>query len=121
MLSALLVEDDPDIQRVVRLALRRAEIDVSVVETGEAALAAVSAHPPDIILLDSMMPGLDGVDTCARLKADPATRDIPVIFLSAKSQDADVARGLAAGAVGYITKPFDTRLLGARVRAFLGR
>ena len=121
MLSALLLEDDPDIQRVVRLALRRAEIEVSVVETGEAALAAVRTHPPDVVLLDWMMPGLDGADTCTRLKTDPLTRDIPVIFLSAKSQEADVARGLAAGAVGYITKPFDTRLLGARVRAFLGR
>lgn len=121
MLRALLVEDDPDIQRIVRLALRRADIQVAVVNNGADALALAATERPDVILLDWMLPGLDGVEACTRLKADPATRDVPVIFMTAKSQEADVARGLAAGAIGYIAKPFDTRLLGARVRAILGR
>jgi two-component system, OmpR family, alkaline phosphatase synthesis response regulator PhoP len=115
----LLAEDDPDIQLIARLALKKTGFDVAVVASGTEALESVRAQPPDAILLDWMMPDLDGPATCARLKDDPATRHIPVIFLTAKSQESEVRQGMALGAVGYIVKPFDALLLGARVAAIL--
>ena len=121
MLRVLLAEDDPDVQRVVRLALRRDDFDVTVANNGREALASVAEAPPDLILLDWMMPELNGLETCTRLKSDPATRHIPVIFLTARSQESEVSHGLALGAVGYMTKPFDTHSLGSRVRELIGR
>jgi DNA-binding response OmpR family regulator len=82
-------------------------------------LQAVSEARPDVILLDWMMPDMDGPETCRRLKADPATATIPVIFLTARSQEAEIKTGLALGAAGYITKPFDALTLGDRVRELL--
>lgn len=119
-LRALIAEDDRDIRLVARLALRRAGFDVTAVDDGEALLAVVRDERPDVILLDWMMPVLDGPETCARLKADPATAGIPVVFLTAKTQQAEVERGLALGAVGYIAKPFDALTLGDQVRALIG-
>lgn len=119
-LTALLAEDDPDIQLVARLSLKRAGFIVTVVGNGVQALAAVAQAPPDVVLLDWMMPELDGLETCRRLKADPATAAIPVIFLTAKSQEAEIQRGLGLGAAGYITKPFDALTLGDQVKALLG-
>ena len=115
----LLAEDDVDIQLIARLALKKAGFDVTVAGSGIEALAAVRTRPPDVVLLDWMMPGLDGPETCRQLKDDPATRDIPVIFLTAKSQESEVTRGLALGAAGYIVKPFDALRLGARVATIL--
>ncbi|MDE3155455.1 MAG: response regulator [Acidobacteriota bacterium] len=115
----LLAEDDPDIRLIARLALKKAGFEVAVAENGAQALAAVHVQPPDAVLLDWMMPELDGPSACAHLKDDPATRDIPVIFLTAKSQESEVRQGLALGAAGYIVKPFDALLLGARVSAIL--
>ncbi len=119
MTRILLAEDEPDIRLIARLALKRAGFDVVVAENGAAALAAVDREAPDAILLDWMMPEIDGPETCARLKANAATANIPVIFLTAKSQESEIARGLALGAAGYITKPFDTADLGDRVRQLL--
>ncbi len=116
----LLAEDDPDIQLIARLALKRAGFDVVVAGNGTEALAVVCKQPPDAVLLDWMMPELDGPGACARLKENPATRDIPVIFLTAKSQESEVRQGIALGAAGYIVKPFDALTLGARVAAILG-
>jgi two-component system alkaline phosphatase synthesis response regulator PhoP len=118
-LKVLLAEDDPDIQLVARLALRRAGFAVTVVNNGADAIEAVRRAPPDVILLDWMMPELDGLETCRQLKADRSTVSIPVIFLTAKSQEADIQRGLGLGAAGYITKPFDALTLGEQVRALL--
>ncbi|MFP5379549.1 MAG: response regulator [Vicinamibacteria bacterium] len=118
-LRLVLAEDDPDIQLVARLSLKRAGFEVRVVGNGQAALDAVAADPPDLVLLDWMMPEMDGPETCRRLKADPATAAIPVIFLSARSQAAEVQRGLALGAAGYITKPFDALTIGDEVRRIL--
>lgn len=112
----LLAEDDPDIQLVARLALRKAGFEVTAVGDGATALARAGADRPDLILLDWMMPVMDGSETCRRLKADPATAGIPVIFLTGKSQERDVADGLSLGACGYLTKPFDALTLGAKVR-----
>ncbi|HXG87595.1 MAG TPA: response regulator [Vicinamibacterales bacterium] len=118
-LSIVLAEDEPDIQLVARLALKRAGFTVRVVNNGIEAIAAATAERPDAILLDWMMPELDGPATCRRLKADPATAAIPVIFLTARSQEVEIQRGLALGAAGYITKPFNALTLGDEVNQVL--
>ena len=89
-LTVVLAEDDPDIQLVARLSLKRAGFIVRVVGNGQEALDAIRLQAPDVVLLDWMMPELDGPETCRQLKADPATAGIPVIFLTAKSQEARV-------------------------------
>lgn len=116
----LLAEDDVDIQRVARLALR-ADFDVMIANNGVEALAQVARAKPGVILLDWIMPTMDGFETCRRLKADEVTRDIPVIFLTARSQESEISEGLALGAIGYLTKPFDALTLGSRIRALLPR
>ena len=116
----LLAEDDVDIQRVARLALR-ADFEVTIANDGVEALAQAVTTKPEVILLDLMMPKMDGFETCRRLKADAITRDIPIIFLTARSQESEINEGLALGAVGYLTKPFDARTLGSRIRALLQR
>jgi CheY-like chemotaxis protein len=121
MPSLLLAEDDPDIQLVARLALKRAGFDVTIVSNGVEALARLREERPDVILLDWMMPDIDGPEVCARIKADEQTRSIPVIFLTARSQEAEVQRGLSLGAMGYITKPFDALELGRQVHDLLAR
>ena len=118
-MKVVLAEDDPDIQLVARLSLKRAGFAVTTASNGLDALARVAEVMPDVVLLDWMMPELDGLQTCTRLKADPATSAIPVIFLTAKSQEAEIKHGLALGAIGYITKPFDALSLGTRVRELL--
>jgi CheY-like chemotaxis protein len=117
--SVVLAEDDPDIQLVARLALKRAGFSVRVVSNGAEALSAVRSQPPDLVLLDWMMPELDGLETCRQLKADPATSAIPVVFLTARSQESEIQRGMSLGAAGYVTKPFDALALGDQVRRFL--
>ena len=107
-LTVVLAEDDPDIQLVARLSLKRSGFVVRVVGNGREAL--------DAILLDWMMPELDGPETCRQLKANPATAGIPVIFLTAKSQEVEIQRGLSLGAAGYVTKPFDALSLGQQVK-----
>lgn len=119
-LSAIVAEDEPDIQLVARLALRRAGFDVRVVSNGAEAVAAAEAHAPDVVLLDWMMPVMDGLAACSALKGNPATAHIPVVFLTARSQEREIAQGLALGAIGYVTKPFDALTLGVRIRELIG-
>ena len=115
----LLAEDDPDIRLVSKTALKRAGYRVTVAANGREALECVAADRPDAILLDYMMPEIDGAETCRRLKADPATRDIPIVFLTAKSHGFQLEEAKQIGAVGYIVKPYDALTLGARVKAIL--
>jgi len=115
----VLAEDDPDIQLVARLALKSASFDVTVANDGVEALARIGERRPDLVLLDWMMPMMDGPETCRHLKADPATCDIPVVFLTAKSQQSEIAHGVSLGAIGYITKPFDALTLAKTVRDLL--
>jgi len=118
----LLVEDDPDIQKVVRMSLRlRGVKDILVAEDGEECLAVVAGLNPDVILLDVMMPKLDGYETCKRLKSNPETRDIPVIFLTAKAQQFEIARGMEEGACGYLLKPFDPMTLHDQIVSLLNQ
>lgn len=120
-MNVILAEDDPDIQLVARLALKRAGFTVKVVGNGLEALDAIRQQPPDVVLLDWMMPELDGPETCRQLKADPITAGIPIIFLTAKSQEAEIQRGLSLGAAGYVTKPFDALALGEQVRDIISK
>ena len=120
-LSVILAEDDADIQLVARLALKRAGFDVRVVSNGAEAIAAARDRRPDVILLDWMMSVMDGPSACAVLKADPDLANVPVIFLTARSQESEIAQGLALGAAGYVTKPFDALTLGDKVRSLIGK
>ena len=120
-MKLLLAEDEPDVQLIARLSLAKAGFDVVTAGNGLEVMARVAAERPDVILLDWMMPEVDGFETCRRLKADPATAAIPVIFLTARVQEAEVARALALGAAGCIGKPFDALALGEQVKALLGR
>jgi two-component system phosphate regulon response regulator PhoB len=91
------------------------------VATGEEALKAARKQPPDLIVLDLMLPAVDGLEVCRRLKSDSKTRDIPIIMLTAKSEEGDMVAGLERGADDYISKPFSPRVLTARVKALLRR
>jgi two-component system, OmpR family, alkaline phosphatase synthesis response regulator PhoP len=120
-MKLLLAEDEPDVQLIARLSLKRAGFQVVTVNNGVEVLERVGAEQPDAILLDWMMPDMDGFETCKRLKADPATKAIPVIFLTAKVQESEVVKALALGAVGCIGKPFDALTLGDQIRSILGK
>ena len=117
----LVVDDEEDLLELVRFNLARDGYDVLGVVNGEEALKAVRREPPDLVVLDLMLPGLDGLEVCRRLKADPRTREIPIVMLTAKSEERDVVSGLERGADDYITKPFSPRVLSARVKALLRR
>jgi two-component system alkaline phosphatase synthesis response regulator PhoP len=118
--KVLLAEDDEDIQKVARISLQfRGGWDVTLATDGEQCLALAASDPPDLILLDCMMPKLDGYETCRRLKQDPTLRHIPVIFLTAKSQEAEMRKGLTLGAVGYLVKPFNPMSLAAEIMQIL--
>ena len=119
--SILVVEDEPDIAEVIQYNLAREGYRVDIVGDGEHALERIVREAPDLVLLDLMLPGLDGVELCRRLKEDPVTRPIPVIMVTAKGEESDVVLGLGVGADDYVAKPFSPRELTARVRAVLRR
>ena len=119
-MKVLLAEDEPDVQLIARLSLKKAGFTVVTVGNGLEVLQRVAEERPDVILLDWMMPDMDGHETCRRLKAEPSTAAIPVVFLTARVQEAEVARAMALGAAGCIGKPFDALTLGAQVRELLG-
>ena len=117
----LVADDDPDILSLVTLRLERSGYDVVGAGDGEEALTAALARAADLALLDVMMPKLDGYEVTARLRAHEATRHMPIILLTARVQEADIARGVDAGADDYVRKPFSTQELRGRVQAALGR
>lgn len=119
--SILLVEDERDIQELLKFHLERENFDVEAVGTGEDALRSLKTRIPSLVLLDLMLPGIDGLEVCRRLKAEAGTRDIPIIMLTAKDSEADIVTGLEMGAGDYITKPFSPRVLVARIHSVLRR
>jgi DNA-binding response OmpR family regulator len=118
MTEVLLVEDDPAARQGLELALRRLGYGVRPAETGEVALRAIREDPADVVVLDVMLPGLDGFEVCRRLRRDT---DVPVIMLTARGDDFDIVGGLEAGADDYVVKPVEARVLDARIRAVLRR
>lgn len=114
----LVADDDEDILELVRLRLARS-YDTLVARDGAEALALAKAHRPDVAVLDVTMPGLDGYEVTSELSRDPSTSSIQVILLTARVQAGDVAKGLAAGAQDYVTKPFSPELLQSRVASAL--
>ena len=117
----LIVEDDEDIAHLLAHSVRRAGFEAAVMLSGAGVLARVREHPPDLLLLDVMLPGLDGRDICRTLRADSRTQAIPVIMITARAEEAERVAGLELGADDYITKPFSPREVVARVRAVLRR
>jgi two-component system, OmpR family, alkaline phosphatase synthesis response regulator PhoP len=117
----LIVEDSPDIAELVRHYLERAGHDASVVTSGRDALTRVRQAAPDLVILDVMLPGMDGLQVCQALRAEPSTARVPVLMLTARGEEADRVRGLELGADDYVTKPFSPKELVARVAALLRR
>ncbi|HSZ82318.1 MAG TPA: response regulator [Polyangia bacterium] len=117
----LVVEDDPDINAVLREALSLAGYEAVGALTGEAALGEIQRRRPGLVLLDQMLPDVDGLELCRRLRADPQTRLLPIIFVTARAAEEARIRGLACGADDYVVKPFSMEELLLRVRALLRR
>ncbi|MDP2702195.1 MAG: response regulator, partial [Candidatus Rokubacteria bacterium] len=111
----LIVEDEPDIRELVVHHLKREGYLVSAASSGEEALRQVQAAPPDLVLLDLMMPAMDGLEVCRRLRQDPVTASLPIVMLTAKGDEVDRVLGLEIGADDYIVKPFSPKELLARV------
>jgi phosphate regulon transcriptional regulator PhoB len=117
----LIVEDEPDLVEVLSYNLRQEGFDVDSVGRGDAALERVRKHPPDLLLLDLMLPGMDGLEVVRVLKRDPATARVPVVMLTAKGEEVDRIVGFELGADDYIPKPFSPREVVLRVKAVLRR
>jgi two-component system alkaline phosphatase synthesis response regulator PhoP len=120
-MKILFAEDEPDIQFVARIALEDEGHQVVTVDDGHAAFERALAEPFDVILLDVMMPRLDGLGAYQKLQGDPRTRAIPVIFLTARTQQFEIQAGLRLGALGYIIKPFDAFTLASEITNLLAR
>lgn len=121
MNKILVVEDEPDILEMVRYNLAQAGLDVATAEDAESALQHIREVLPDLIVLDLMLPGIDGLDMCRELKRDARTRPVPILMLTARKEEVDRIVGLELGADDYVVKPFSPRELVLRVRAILRR
>jgi two-component system alkaline phosphatase synthesis response regulator PhoP len=117
----IVIEDEADIREVITHNFSREGYSVDSASDGESGLALVKAKGADIVLLDLMLPGLDGIEICRQLKADPMTRSTPIIMVTAKGEESDVVLGLGIGADDYVIKPFSPKELLARVKAVLRR
>ena len=117
----LVVDDEEDLLELVRYTLTKQGYTVTCVGSGEEAVREARQQPPDAMVLDLMLPGIDGLEVCRRLRAEAKTRDIPIIMLTAKSEERDVIAGLEQGSDDYLTKPFSPRVLSARVKSLLRR
>jgi len=117
----LIADDEPNIVTSLEFLIEQAGMEVRVARDGQEAIDLAASFQPDLIVLDVMMPVLNGYEVCQRLKSDPNLRYIRVLMLSAKGRDVEVAKGRELGADGYITKPFSTRELVSKVRELLGQ
>jgi DNA-binding response OmpR family regulator len=116
----LVVDDEPNIVTSLRFLMAREGLDVEVASSGPAAVAALDRAPVDLVLLDVMIPELDGFEVCQRIRANPAWAGTRIVMLTAKGRDVERDKGLALGADAYVTKPFSTRDLVAKVKQMLG-
>lgn len=116
-----LIDDEPDILELIRYNLAQHGFDVSCALSGEEALGQILSRPPELVILDLMLPGADGLEVCKALKRDVRTAHIPILMLTARSEEADIVTGLELGADDYLTKPFSPRVLLARIKAVLRR
>jgi len=117
----LVIEDESDILEVIQYNLEREGHKVIACRNGEEGLSRIRTDNPDLVILDLMLPGMDGVEVCQRVKSDPVTNAIPVIMVTAKGEEADVVLGLGIGADDYITKPFSPKELVARIKVVMRR
>src|SRR5438874_9611855 len=117
----LVVEDDPDIAQLVAHYLEKSGFSVDVLANGRDALTSIAAHPPDVLVLDLMLPQVDGLEICRVVRGNGATAAIPIIMLTARAEESDRIVGLEIGADDYLAKPFSPNELVARVRALLRR
>ena len=113
----IVIEDEPDIVEVISYSLKREGYNVLAVDRGDESINLIRNQSPSLIILDLMLPGMDGLSVCRQLKSDPLVKDIPVIIISAKGEESDIVIGLEMGADDYLTKPFGPRELLARVKA----
>ena len=116
--SILIVDDDPRLLHIVAMYLGIEGYDVSTAENGEDGLAQVEARAPDLVILDIMMPGMDGIETCKRIRSNTPTAEVPIVMFSALSSDDDIERARVDGANHLITKPFNLVGLGSVVKTF---
>lgn len=121
MTEVLIVEDEPEIAELIEFHLRREGIRTRIVPSGRKALEMIDRKRPDLVILDLMLPDLDGFQICRRLKSSPETGRIPVVMVTAKSEDADVVTGIELGADDYVMKPFSPKVLVARVKNVIRR
>jgi two-component system phosphate regulon response regulator PhoB len=119
--AIVIVEDEPDIAELIRFHVEREGFNGRVIQSGRIALDEIRRRRPTLVVLDLMLPDLDGLEICRRLKWDEQTRAIPIVIVSAKGDEADIVAGLELGADDYVTKPFSPRVLMARVRNILRR
>ncbi len=119
--NILVIEDEKDIRELITYNLGKEGYNARGVADGTKALLTIGAHTPDLIVLDLMLPGIDGLDFCRQLKANENTVNIPIIMVTAKGEEEDIIKGLELGADDYITKPFSPKILMARIKAVLRR
>ena len=119
--SVLDVEDDPDIRELLAVAFAKEGWKLSLAEDGERGLAALEGSLPDCVVLDIMLPGMDGLELLRRIKSRPKWRRVPVVMTTARGEDSDIVSGLELGADDYVVKPYSPKVLAARIRAVLRR
>jgi DNA-binding response OmpR family regulator len=115
----LIADDEPNIVISLEYLMKREGFEVSIAEDGEQAVAMIRADPPDLVILDVMMPRRNGFEVCQEIKSDPKLQSVRILMLTAKGRETEVTKGLAMGADAYVTKPFSTKELVERVRAML--
>jgi len=121
MKHVLIVEDEPEIAELIQFHVRREGLSPRVAASGRQAIEAPRRDAPDVVVLDLMLPDLDGLEVCRRLKQNPDTREIPILMVSAKGEETDVVTGIELGADDYVTKPFSAKVLIARLKNILRR
>lgn len=119
--EVLIIEDEPEIAELIEFHAERAGLRARKIHSGRLALEVVRREPPDVIVLDLMLPDIDGLEVCRRLKQSEDTRTIPIVMVTAKGEEADIVAGIELGADDYVTKPFSPRVLMARLRNVLRR